>query len=343
MAANVENMFSVRQIPWHGEGIILEDYPSYDEAIDASGIRYLVEKVPAVQLLADGTVKVLDGEFEVRRATDGQHYGFVKQSYVVFQNEELIEFAKAMLGLGAKIETAGALNHGETIFFTAKTEGTVFAEEFIDDYYILTNTHGGGGAIRAAISPIRVVCQNTLNAAFHAKKRSWSYRHTTNVKSHVDEAIQTLKNGNEYMEALGQEINDMKMAKISEERAKEVLDSIVVNETASKLAKIETLKKVTPIDRKEYIKSLEKIETLQRDVVAVRDDLYARYFEAPDLQHLDHNQFRLWNAISDYATHTDLHKKTKGYQQKLFMSIANDNNIGKAKLIDLGYKLAKAA
>jgi phage/plasmid-like protein (TIGR03299 family) len=343
MAANVETMFSVREMPWHGQGLILADYPTYDAAIKASGLQWEVEKVKAVQRLKDGTIRELPGEFEIRRETDGQHYGFVKETYVPFQNQELFDLAREMVGLGAKIETAGSLDKGRVTWMCAKTEGSTFAEEFIQDYYILTNTHGGGGAIRAAISPIRVVCQNTLNASLGAAKRSWSYRHTTNVKSHVDEAIQTLKNGQAYMEALGQEIDQMKRAKISEEKARQVLDTIVVQETASKLAKIETLKKVTPFNRADYFKSLEKIETLQNDVLAVKDDLYARYFDAPDLQHLDNNQFRLWNAISDYATHTDLHKNTKGYQQKLFLSVASDNNTGKAKLIDLGYKLAKAA
>lgn len=343
MAANVENMFSVREIPWHGQGIILADYPTYEAAIKAAGLEWDVEKVQAVQLLADGTIRSLDGEYEIRRVTDGQHYGFVKETYVPFQNQELFDLSKEMIGLGAKIETAGSLDKGRVTWMCAMTEGTTFAEEFIQDYYILTNTHGGGGAIRAAISPVRVVCQNTLNASLHAAKRSWSYKHTTNVKSHVDEAIQTLKNGQNYMEALGKEISDMKLAKISEAKAIQILDQIVVQETATKLAKIETLKKITPIDRTEQLKALEKIETLQKDIVEVRNDLHARYFEAPDLQHLDHNQFRLWNAISDYATHTDLHKNTKGYNQKLFMAVANDNNIGKAKLIDLCYKLAKAA
>lgn len=343
MAANVETMFSTRQIPWHGEGIILADYPSYEAAIKAAGMQWEVEKVQAVQLLADGTIRKLDGEFEIRRVTDGQHYGFVKETYVPFQNQELFDLSKEMIGLGAKIESAGALDKGRITWMCAKTEGTVFAEEFIQDYYILTNTHGGGGAIRAAISPVRVVCQNTLNAALAGAKRSWSYRHTTNVKGHIDEAVQTLRNGQAYMEALGKEISAMKLAKITPEKAMQVLDTIVVQETATKLAKIETLKKITPMSRTEQLKNLEKIDTLQRDIVAVRDDLHARYFDAPDLQHLDHNQFRLFNAISDYATHTGLHKNTKGYQQKLFMAVVNDNNIGKAKLIDFGYKLAKAA
>lgn len=343
MAANVETMFSTRQIPWHGQGIILEDYPTYEAAIRAAGLEWEVEKAQAVQLLNDGTIRKLEREFEIRRKTDGQHYGFVKETYVPFQNQELFDLSKEMIGLGAQIESAGSLDKGRVIWMCAKTEGTIFAEELLNDYYILTNTHGGGGAIRAAISPIRVVCQNTLNAALGGAKRSWSYRHTTNVKSHVDEAVQTLKNGKAYMEALGEEIGMMKLAKITEAKAKEVLDNIVVQETATKLAKIEMLKKTTPINRSERLKNLEKINNLQNDIIAVQSDLHARYFDAPDLQEMGHNQFRLWNAISDYATHTDLHKRTKGYNEKLFMSVVNDNNIGKAKLIDLGYKLAKAA
>lgn len=343
MAANVESLFSVRETPWHGQGTILTQYPSYEEAIVAAGLQWEVEKAKAVQRLSDGSIRELSDDFEIRRKTDGTHYGFVKDTYIPFQNQELFDLGKEMIGLGAMIETAGAIDHGRVIWMCAKTEGTVFAEEKIDDYYVLTNTHGGGGAIRAAISPIRVCCQNTLNAALSGAKRSWAYRHTTNVKSHIDEAVMTLKNGKAYMEVLGEEIGLMKRANITEAKAKEVLDNIVVQETATKLAKIEALKKTTPIDRTERMRNLEKIANLQADVLAVQGDLYARYFDAPDLQHMGHNQFRLWNAISDYATHTDLHKKTKGYNEKLFMAVASDNAIGKAKLIDLGYKMAKAA
>ena len=343
MAALVENMFSVREIPWHKQGIILENYPSFEDAIIYSGLNFEVEKVNAVQRLNDGTIRELKDEFEIRRKGDCQHYGYVKEGYVILQNDEMFDLGKAMIGEGAKIETAGSLKNGEVVWFTAKTDGSTFAEEFIQDYYLITNTHGGGGAIRAAITPIRTVCNNTLNAALASAKRTWSYKHTTNVMSRVDEAIQTLKNGKAYMEALGEEISAMKLAKISEEKAREILDRIVIEETASKLAKIEQLKKVTPFNLKDKIKNFEKIETLQKDVAAVRNDINARYFDAPDLQHLAHSQFRVWNAISDYATHTELHKDTKNYKQNLFMSIANGNTIGKPKLIDLGYKLAKAA
>ena len=362
MAANIEgnNVFSVREPMWHGLGTILSNAPSWDAIPDLINCNWTAEKVNAIQKLPDGIksnlsivnvktgeivgyIRELKDDYEIRRAKDGQHYGFVKETYIPYQNNELIDLMTAMAGLGAIPETGGMLDNGRTIFITCKAEGTVFAEENLDQYFVLTNTHGGGGAIRAAITPIRVVCQNTLNAGLRDAKRSWAYKHTTNVKSHVDEAVQTLMNGKAYMEALGTEISAMKLTKITEERAKQVLDQIVIKENESKLAKIEVLKKQTPFDYNERLKNLEKIANLRKDVIDVQNDLYTRYFDAPDLQDMGHNQFRLWNAISDYATHTDLHKKTKQYNEKLFMAAVNDNAIGKAKLIDFGYKLAKAA
>ena len=219
----------------------------------------------------------------------------------------------------------------------------VFAEEAIDQYLVITNSHGGGGAIKVLITNVRVVCQNTLNAALKGAKRSFSFKHTTNVGSRIDEAVAALKNGKDYLNALGEEISAMKLAKISPDRAKQVLDQIVVQETASKLAKIEALKKTTAFDRDERMKNLEKLASLQQNVIDVQNDLYARYFDAPDLQHMGHNQFRLWNAISDYATHTTLHKNTKGYNANMFKAFINESKNGKVGLIDYGYKLAKAA
>lgn len=362
MAAAIEgnNVFSVREPMWHGLGHILTDAPSWDDIPQIINCNWKAEKVNAIQKLPNGItsnlqvvdlntgevygyIRELENDFEVRRDKDGQHYGFVKDTYVPLQNDELIELMIAMAGEGAVPETGGMLFDGKTIFITCKSETTIFAEEKIAPYFVLTNTHGGGGAIRAAFVPLRIVCANTLSAGLKQAVRSYVCRHTTNVKSRVDEAIRVLQSGGAYMEAIGNEVSTMKLAKITPEKAKQVLDQVVIQETASKLAKIEALKKTTPINRAERIKNLEKIEKLQADIYAVQGDLYTRYFDAPDLQHLGHSQFRLWNAISDYATHTDLHKKTKEYNAKLFMASVNDNSSGKAKLIDLGYKMAKAA
>ena len=51
MPANVESMFSVRQMPWHREGTITQDYPgSWAEARHLAGLDW--EPVPADIYLA---------------------------------------------------------------------------------------------------------------------------------------------------------------------------------------------------------------------------------------------------------------------------------------------------
>ena len=56
-----------------------------------------------------------------------------------------------------------------------------------------------------------------------------------------------------------------------------------MEETISKMAKIETLKKIMKFDKTEYVKNLEKISKLESDITAVREDLYIRYFDAPEI------------------------------------------------------------
>ncbi len=362
MAANIweENVFSVREPMWHGLGHVLSDAPTWDEIPMIINSNWKADKLNAYSRLPIGVtsnLQVVDTEtgeirgyvmeltddFEIVRHTDGNHFGFVGKPYTICQNDEVIELFKAIAGLGAKPETGGFLDGGKTIFLTCKANTSVFAEEAIDEYLVITNTHGGGGAIKVMFTNIRVVCQNTLSAVLHGAKRSYSFKHTTNLNSRIDEAVETLRRGENYSSVLGAEIEAMKMAKITPERAKEMLDEVVIKETASKLAKLEQLKKATPFNPADRIKNAEKIAKLQGDIDLVRSDLYNRYFNAPDLAHMGDNQFRLWNAISDYATHTSLHKRTADYSSNMFKSFINESKTGKIHLIDFGYNLAKAA
>jgi hypothetical protein len=58
----------------------------------------------------------------------------------------------------------------------------------IEQYLFLTTSHDGFGSITAAFTPIRIVCNNTLNAALRNQSNSVKIRHTANVKERLDEA-----------------------------------------------------------------------------------------------------------------------------------------------------------
>jgi len=46
MPANLESMFYVREVPWHGLGIRVEEALDSKEALTAAGLDWLVEQKP---------------------------------------------------------------------------------------------------------------------------------------------------------------------------------------------------------------------------------------------------------------------------------------------------------
>ncbi len=86
--------------------------------------------------------------------------------------------------------TAGALGNGERIFITAKLPDyiRVGKDDLIEKYLFLNTSHDGYGSIEAAFTPIRIVCNNTLNVALQNCSNSIKIRHTQSAESRLKEA-----------------------------------------------------------------------------------------------------------------------------------------------------------
>ena len=80
-----------------------------------------------------------------------------------------------LLGEGVRYETAGSLQEGRRVWMLARLPREfIIGGERISPYMVFSNTHDGSGAVKTALTPIRVVCNNTLNLALRTAKRSWS-------------------------------------------------------------------------------------------------------------------------------------------------------------------------
>jgi phage/plasmid-like protein (TIGR03299 family) len=115
----------------------------------------------------------------------------VGKDYEVVQNVDAFSFFDSIVGGdGIQYETAGALGKGERIFITAKLPNyiKVGKDDLMEQYLFLTTSHDGMGSITAAFTPIRVVCNNTLNAALHNCSNSIKIRHTVNAKERLETA-----------------------------------------------------------------------------------------------------------------------------------------------------------
>lgn len=310
MPANVESMFYVRQAPWHGLGVRVEEAPSSQEALRLSGLDWQVIQQPIATV--DGTP--IPGYRANLRDTDHQVLGVVTDRYRVVQNGEAFAFTDGLLGEGVKYETAGSLQNGRKIWLLAKLPDKYIIEgDQIDPYLVFSNSHDGSGSIKVAMTPIRVVCQNTLNLALSSAKRVWSTIHVGDLAGKMTEAHNTLLLAEKYMGQLGMEFSRLSKVKLSDQKVLQYIDQLL------------------PLDD-------QPTQIHRKNVIRIREDMKQRYFDAPDLQHVGKNAYRFLNAVSDFATHAKPLRETASYRENLFAKTMEGN-----PLMDRAYQLVQAA
>lgn len=328
MAANVEWMFSGNGVtPWHGIGEVIKGTLSSEEAIKVAGLDWDVIPKP----IYDEFGREIPGFKVNQRSSDQKNLGIVTNRYKIVQNREAFAFTDALLGEGVQYESAGSLASGKRVWMLARLENTTIAEENIDPYLVFTNCHDGTGAVRVAITPVRVVCQNTLNLALQNASRHWSCAHKGDIQSKLEEARYTLESAERYMKALEEEFGELKMKKLSDSQVDQMTDKLLEIEFADLFKKAVKTGKV--VDFKEALRQQKYEDKLKRK----KNDILTIYHDKPDLRGTERSAFRFVNAVSDYATHTTDHKNTANYQENLFMSTVDGNG-----LIDTSYQLALA-
>lgn len=309
MVANVESMFSVREVPWHGLGTIVEEALTSEEALIQSGLKWRVE--PKDLFLADGT-KVKNAVANVRN-TDNSILGVVTEQYKIVQNEEAFNFTDGLLEYDVKYETAGSLARGKKVWLLARMPEQIIIEDKIIPYLVFTNSHDGKGSIRVAITPVRVVCQNTLNLALNDAFRSWSARHMGNIDDKLEEAKRTLMLANEYLNTFKEEADNLVNKKITDE---------IFNDIVNELFPV--------VDEDSYRK--------KSNVEYLKSQLKYSYNNTPDINKFKGSAWGVINAVSDFATHVVPLRRSNAYQENLF-----DKTIGGHSLIDKTYELLKVA
>lgn len=179
MAHNINSLFYYGAKPWHKLGTEVKEAQTSAGAIEAAGLNWQVQKHQLQR--ADG---VQVDAFATVRSDTLENLGVVGDVYRPLQNREAFSFFDAIVGEKAAIyHTAGALGKGETVWILAKLPGyiRVVGDDVSEKYLLLTNRHDGSGAVQVRFTPIRVVCQNTLNVALGGTERAFKARHTGNL------------------------------------------------------------------------------------------------------------------------------------------------------------------
>ena len=248
------------------------------------------------------------------RDTDKKVLGIVTDRYKVIQNIDAFSFTDELLGEGVTYETAGSLQEGRRTWLLAKLpQRYIISGDEITPYLVFMNSHDGTGAIKAAMTPIRVVCQNTLNLALSTAKRYWSTNHTGDIRGKMEDARYTLLYADQYMAELGKAIDSLTRVKLTDRQVYEYIDAL-----------FPLLENPT--------------EQQKKNILKMKEEMKLRYFDAPDLKHVGKNAYRFVNAVSDFATHSKPLRERANYRESLFTRTIDGN-----ALIDRAYELAKAA
>ena len=239
---NAYSFFSRQEKAWHGLGQIVEDYPTSAEALRFAGLDYTVEKRPLLTSGLENELAELDTVFDTPPIPVPRYYatvrndnhavlGVVGKDYEVVQNTDAFTFFDSIVGgEGIQYETAGALGQGERIFITAKLPGyiRVGREDCIEKYLFLSTSHDGYGSITAAFTPVRVVCNNTLNAAMRNHTNAVKIRHTNGARERLAEAHKLMSISNTLSDELSGIFNQWAKVRITDSEVRHLIQVAMV-------------------------------------------------------------------------------------------------------------------
>lgn len=310
MSAEVETMFYTREKPWHGLGTRVEEAPSSEDALILARLNWRVSQRP---IMTEDGLEIPGFKVNLRE-NDHRILGVVTDRYKVVQNEEAFAFTDELIGEGVRYETAGSLQNGKRVWLLARLpDDFVVSGEVITPYLVFMNSFDGTGAIKVAMTPIRVVCQNTLNLALSTASRTWSAKHTGDISGKMDDARNTLIYAGRYMEELVKDIERLKKIKLSDRKVYEYIDTLF------------------PLYN-------DPTDIQLRNLKRLKEEVKTRYFDAPDLAHIEKSAYRFVNAVSDFATHSKPLRTTANYRENLFARTIDGN-----AMIDRAYELVHAA
>jgi phage/plasmid-like protein (TIGR03299 family) len=165
-------MFYVDEVPWHKLGTKLSAPPTSAQAIRAARLDWRVIKAPLYVASGYHLHEVPHRHALVREDHVGKPdcavFGIAGAQYQPLQNHEAFEFFDPYIQDGnAVYETAGALGDGQRVWILAKLHGELQIQDGdnLMKYVLLSNSHDGRSSLQVKLTPVRVVCQNTLTLA----------------------------------------------------------------------------------------------------------------------------------------------------------------------------------
>lgn len=273
---------------WSGIGTTINE-KTVDAALEKAKLNYTVEK--ETLWLTDKT-KIEDMVANTYLDEKGHKHilGIVGDKYEVVQNRDGFAFVD-YISDGLKF-VKGGMTHTGMVYLIAELPSVDILGDKFNPYVIFRNSFNGKYQLSAAITPLRVVCQNQFNFAFKHTANTINIRHSARVGERMEEAKEVLRGVAIYMGHL--------------------------NEVAKQFSGIKLSKSETELAVNMLFPTPDNADDLKKVVIAQQKNAFAKMLDADDNQNHKGNAWGLVNAYTDYITHTSIRKGR--YDDSQFMN-----------------------
>jgi phage/plasmid-like protein (TIGR03299 family) len=243
-------------------------------------LDYTVVKKPLKAIISGRHYADVPNAFATVRTDTNVVLGVVGSRYEPVQNRDAFNFFDPLVDRDEAIyHTAGVLNRGEKIWLLAKLPDYIRVGKKgdpIEKYILLYNSHDGSSHIRVKLTPVRVVCNNTLTTALQGSDAEVRIKHTASATEKLQEAHQLLGLTNQLYTQLDYIFNRMALRKISNQQLVDYVKTLVPDNPEAE--------------------SNTRTENIRNHIMFLHDDI-------PEAKAHKGTLFGAVNAISEYTDH----------------------------------------
>lgn len=308
--------------PFRYKGAInVENCQTAEEVIKQANLDWSVEKCPIFgqMPMAINQSEITDTEsfihnykyyanvpnaYGIYRTDLNIPLGIVKDRYNIVQNIDAFTFFNEAIGKDKAIwQTAGYFGNGERIFVSAKIPKSIFVDDDpVENYLVFTTSHDGSSGVKILFTPIRIICQNTLNAAIENSSNYISFRHTNSVHDNIKVVTDIIRASNAKVESLSEAYNAMRKVKVKDEGAMEYFTKLILSEN-----ELENLKVTGHTAQEIVYKNFEAMNdaNISTKKVNVISSMYDYYHTGIGQKDILGSGWGLYNAVSGYYSNID--------------------------------------
>lgn len=341
--------YTIKGMPFRYKGAInVEDCKTAEDVMSSAGLNWnvskceLVAKMPIHINQADtngfihGTNNYVEcpNAFATYRTDYNIPLGIVKERYTPVQNTEAFNFFNNAIGKNKALwQTAGFFGNGERIFVSAKLPKNIFVQDdVIENYLVFTTSHDGSSGVKILFTPIRIVCENTLNAAISSSTNYISFRHTKSVHNNLDIAAEILETCNNKIANLQEQFILMKKIKMTDEKAQQTFANVVLTDDEQFRIK-QTGHTIGQIITRDW-RAINDAQISMKKVNVIAE-MNNYYFDGIGQRELVGTGYGVYNAVNGYYSNVDNSEGLKRMDSLLYGD--------KARKIELAGNLILAA